>query len=222
MVDTRGEDDCWPWTRFVGNRGQGIFYYNKGNNKINANRAAWYMTNGHIHNGSIYLLCGNKSCCNPKHMGIKRATPPEYFWANVSILSTDECWEWIGHKSADGYGVMHFSMKPWLAHRLAWYLTCGEIADGLCVCHRCDNPGCCNPNHLFLGTVHDNNIDRDTKGRHHDCRGELNPFSKLTCKDVVKIRATKGLSQIAIASEYGVSKSLISLIKRGKAWNHIE
>ena len=80
-----------------------------------------------------------------------------------------DCWEWTGAKTK-GYGVLEFDGVRWYAHRLSWIRFNGEIGTfnsfhGICVLHKCDNPGCVNPNHLFLGTHQDNMDDRGNKGR---------------------------------------------------------
>ncbi len=81
------------------------------------------------------------------------------------VEKLESCWEWRGARSGDGYGTFQLPNKLIGAHRMAYILYKGEIPAGLCVCHKCDNPICINPEHLFLGTVVDNNRDRDTKGR---------------------------------------------------------
>ena len=90
----------------------------------------------------------------------------ERFWNKVmKIVETDECWEWIAFKNKDGYGLFGYNGKNQKAHRVSWQLHNGPIPDGLCVLHKCDNPSCVNPNHLFLGTNADNIKDRVNKNR---------------------------------------------------------
>jgi hypothetical protein len=91
----------------------------------------------------------------------------ERFFEKVAIIPFHDCWEWVAAKNEKGYGkfsigTTHTNLK---AHRVSWMLANGSIPDGLFVCHRCDNPGCVRPDHLFLGTPKDNMIDKVRKGR---------------------------------------------------------
>ena len=110
------------------------------------------------------------------------------FWSKVDKRGPDDCWEWTGAISTSGYGHIGLDGKARRGHRVAWQLTNGGIPDGLCCCHHCDNRKCCNPNHLFLGTVADNNRDCEEKGRGNHPRGENHGRAKLTVMDVQFIR----------------------------------
>jgi hypothetical protein len=112
------------------------------------------------------------------------------------------------------------------AHRIAWILTNGEPSEGAQILHRCDNPPCCNPAHLFPGTHQDNMADRNAKGRttagrHHGAHGEQSHLAKLTLPDVRAIRrayAAGGVSQSALGAQYGVSQTQVGRIVRGVRW----
>lgn len=100
----------------------------------------------------------------------------------------DACWPWMGSRNTGGSGKNHGSIQAGRmvkAHRIAWILAGGPVPDGMCVLHRCDNPPCCNPAHLFLGTVADNNRDRDAKGRSNRAAnlalGPLKNASRTAC-----------------------------------------
>jgi hypothetical protein len=87
------------------------------------------------------------------------------FWSKVKILSDNECWPWLRRKDRKGYGQLFFTRDNEKAHRVAFQVTNGPIPSGFCVLHHCDNPICCNPDHLFLGTQLDNIKDMAEKGR---------------------------------------------------------
>jgi len=156
----------------------------------------------------------------------------ERFWPKVDRFSSSVtgCWVWIASKNNKGYGVLGIGGIPTLAHRLAWELTYGPIQTGLCVCHRCDNPPCVNPSHLFLGTRADNMADSSRKGRsgartHPERipRGSRSGLAKLVESDIVEIRRAleSGETCKAIAARYGVAKTTIDWIKRGQTWRHV-
>lgn len=111
------------------------------------------------------------------------------------------------------------------AHRVAFAMAFGAIPPGNSICHRCDNPGCCNPSHLFAGTQAQNNADCWQKGRGADTRGERNGKSLLTEAHVSEIRRryrAGGLTQYDLMKEYGVSQPTISAIIVGRLWRHVE
>ena len=133
----------------------------------------------------------------------------------------DGCWEWAGAKNSHGYGKLADGNGGWVfAHRAAWVAANGEISAGNEVCHECDNPGCVNPDHLFLGTHAENMADCKNKGRAACNEGNKNPNAKLTESDVIKIRSSKMSAKI-LAEKYGVSTTLIYYIKKRLAWCHV-
>lgn len=181
------------------------------------------------------------------------STIEERFWAKVDRRGPDECWEWTGHRLKAGYGRFGSSGRfpcGQSTHRIAWHVSIGAIPAGLMVCHRCDNPPCCNPAHLFLGMAADNTHDMLNKrrcptGENHYSRtkpelvirgdrhylrknpervfGSANPFAKLDEDAVSSIKSelVSGRSQSAVARQFNVSVSTINLIARGKTWRHV-
>lgn len=151
-------------------------------------------------------------------------TPPlrERFWSKVDIRSDSECWPWLAaiRKQGEGYGAFWYRGRHHPAHRMAWILTHGNYAPGLVVCHRCDNPPCCNPGHLFLGTPRQNNDDKVKKRRH--VFGARVVTARLTDNDVRAIRAARGhITGAALAVEYGITRAHVYDIWRRKSWEHV-
>ena len=130
------------------------------------------------------------------------------------VRKTKGCWIWTGNTSrgVDGYGSFKFRGSIWQSHRVAWTLWQGEIPDDKKVLHKCDVPACVNPDHLFTGTILDNNLDKARKGR---------AAMKLTKNEVLKIRANTNSTQYELAKEFNVDKSTISDIKSRKLWKHV-
>lgn len=133
------------------------------------------------------------------------------------------CWLWAGPylKRRHGYGC--FTMRPAgiiqvRAHRLSWELHLGEIPPGVQVLHKCDNPACVNPDHLFLGSHLGNMADRDSKGRQN--KGETHGMVKLT-EESVRLIFSDPRRHTEVASEYGISFVTVSDIKRGRSWKHL-
>ncbi len=147
----------------------------------------------------------------------------------VAVSGPDDCWEWTGRRDPNGYGRLDARLifgqraRPYLAHRISYMLTNGPISEQLSVCHKCDNPPCCNPNHLFLGTQTENNADMDSKGRRtlpKVRRGSDINTSRLSEHQVLEILASK-LSNKELAGKYGVSGTAIGKIRKGENWSHI-
>ena len=141
----------------------------------------------------------------------------------VSIKQTERgCMEWPISRQPSGYGQMTIDAVPATSHRLAWRVFKGEIPVGMSVLHRCDNPPCCNPEHLWLGTDADNIADMHRKGRYstaNRAHGARHGMTSLTEDQVMEIRASRG-SEVMLAGKYGVCSSTIHNIRRGKTWKH--
>jgi len=157
-------------------------------------------------------------------MGRPPVSLKERFEARVSPCPNTGCWWWCGAASDAGYGRISRTSRgtgaPARAHRIAWELVHGPIPDGLYVCHRCDQPSCVNPAHLFLGTNAENVADKVRKGR--QTSGESHGNSKLKCVDVAAIRSAwrKGLlNQPEISMAWGITQSHVSKIVHGRSWS---
>ncbi len=142
------------------------------------------------------------------------------FWRNVN--KTNGCWLWK-NPSGNGYGYLSINDTGVLAHRMSWIIHYGSLKN-MWVLHKCDNPACVRPDHLFLGTQTDNMRDCGAKGRHPGSngknRGDKHPLHKLNEEKVREIRF--GDDRVTdLAQRFGVSKSLVSSIRKGKAWPHV-
>jgi hypothetical protein len=139
----------------------------------------------------------------------------------VCVITSRGCWEWQGSRNQQGYA----NSGKGRVHRLVLAAKLGRpIKTGLHALHECDNPCCVNPDHLWEGTFSDNMKDMALKKRHFYPSGESNPSSKLTTEQVIAIRnrANRGEKQRRLAREYGISRTLVRLIKRGTAWAHLQ
>jgi len=168
--------------------------------------------------------CKPKSCRQCKQVFTPRSNGQWYcsnecvFHSNYSAEESG-CWRWARCGDKDGYGIIHLQGGTVeRAHRFAYRITHGEIPDGLVVRHSCDNPRCVNPAHLSVGTCAENTGDAVAKNRHY--HGERFHTAKLTEADVIAIRAAKA-TITELAKAYGVDKTNISCIRRGKTWRHL-
>jgi hypothetical protein len=142
------------------------------------------------------------------------------------------CWVWSGYKNRQGYGYLRVGGIVERAHRISWIIHNGLITDGgVFVCHKCDNPSCVNPDHLWLGTPEDNVMDMISKGRNHKFKNEPHMCceghrdSKLTNNQVLEIRALYslgGITQRNLASIFGVSGPMICKIVNRRRWKYLE
>jgi hypothetical protein len=149
----------------------------------------------------------------------------ERFDAQVNRGAVHDCWPWLGARNEHGYGVLGIKRavgwRNMRAHRFAWERANGLVPPGQIVCHRCDNPPCCNPAHLFLGTKADNSADMARKGR--ATRGAKHPQAKLTAEQAARALSAvrEGATRSSVARELGVSLQQISLIAQGKRWRYL-
>ena len=161
---------------------------------------------------------------------------PETFWNRVDVRGPDDCWEWLGSCNSSGYGSLAWHGKVVQAHRVAYWLTYGGDRpatkfrqDGWAkrhrrfVLHRCDNRPCCNPRHLFLGSMSTNLKDAYTKRRKTQPRSS-HVNAKLSDNDVREIRmkySAGDVRQADLATEYGVTQRAISLVVRNESYKDV-
>lgn len=163
-----------------------------------------------------------------------RQTPSSFMSKVDCSAGLNGCWIWKGSKSTDGYGQVNFNYKNMRSHRLAYLFFCGEIPTGMFVCHRCDNPICCNPRHLFLGTALDNARDKVNKGRQPrgekvseqvrrtTPRGSKRKTAVINEEIAVKIREMRsnGARECDVARAFGVNRYIVKNIMSGRTWGH--
>lgn len=144
------------------------------------------------------------------------------FW-DLCTPTTSGCWMFHNAAPAHPYGRFTLDGHQTSAHRASWIICHGAIPTGMCVCHKCDTPGCVNPDHLFLGTMRENNLDKLLKGRNRagGAKGCRNPRSKLNPKAVREIRASK-LPSRKLAALYGVEHNAVLSVRNGATWSHVD
>lgn len=157
-------------------------------------------------------------------------TQIERFWRKVEKKSDDECWDWIGALNGQGYGNWWIPGKWLRATRVSYFLSKGSFLKRLSICHRCDRPSCCNPNHLFPGTQVENMQDSANKGRNGSQRypekrpkGTLVNTAKLTEEQVWEIRDryANGERISKLSREYGIDWTATKLAATYKTWKSI-
>lgn len=152
-------------------------------------------------------------------MGRKKINVIDKFWAKVDQRSKDECWLWLGAPDKDGYGQIWdgYTGKMKRAHKVSAEIHHGP-ANGRIVMHSCDNPCCCNPEHLSYGTPQENQSDKVAKNRH--AKGESQGHSKLTEAQVKTIRQRANEDYQKLCAEFNLSPSTVYRIWSGKSWKH--
>jgi len=148
----------------------------------------------------------------------------EAFWNKIAIGKPSECWPYKPpSRTQGGYGAGFYGDVRTTAHRIAYILSNGRFPAIFMVLHRCDNPICCNPQHLFLGTAKDNSEDMVRKGRwsrRTSFRGDGNPNAKVTASQLPQLfEDAKTMTQRVLGAKYGISKSQIGNILRGESRN---
>ena len=172
---------------------------------------------GHIAGHPVRFVVGHSARLKPAR------SVEEHFWNNIDKRGPDECWEWQGPIDPNGYGVVLTRRRPRRAHRVSYEIHNSPIPKGKVICHACDNPPCCNPAHLWLGTQADNLADMYAKNRHSKTRtytkkGEKHHRSRFTDAQARQMRAEyqeRGITLRAIALEYGVTVATIWKIVHG-------
>lgn len=149
----------------------------------------------------------------------------ERFWEKVDKGEEDNCWNWKAAKSG-GYGRIGNGKKNLVATRVSWEIHFGEIPEGMNICHKCDNPACVNPNHLFLGTHAENMLDMAKKGRRERKGvGIKNGLSKLTPNSVKEIRKkyiNENITYVELAREFNVAPPTIRCVIKRLTWKHVK
>jgi hypothetical protein len=167
-------------------------------------------------------------------MGKSRPLAARY-WEKVDRSSSTGCWPWTGATSGLSgrpggstaeYGSITVNGRTLKAHRVGWTLIHGPIAEGLCVCHTCDNGLCQRPDHHFLGTHKENMEDSSAKGRRSRPRntGRANPRAKLSDDDVraIRVMVAEGQRQVDVAAAFGIGQPQVSDIARRVKWTHVD
>ena len=165
-ITKAGPDECWIWTGSTGQYDHPTSSLKR--KALNPRRFIWELTHGEPvpAKAQMGVTCGVSLCLNPTHLYLRPFGDDEArFWSLVRKADSDACWEWNGPRTKRNYGMVTIARQKVPAHRAAWELTSGPIPAGLFVCHRCDNPPCVRPDHLFLGTALENNQDMWAKNR---------------------------------------------------------
>lgn len=160
-----------------------------------------------------------------------RGTLEQRFWAKVDKLGPilvrklGRCWVWTAATDSSGYGHLRSSGHGQLVatHRLSWHFAYGEIPIGFCVLHKCDNPSCVRPSHLFLGTQKDNAKDREQKGRTN--RHHPSPSAKTTeacVREIRSIYASGRVTQQSLCDQFNLGRTAVSDIVKRKTWMHVK
>ncbi len=222
MVKSAPTDgSCMEWPRARGKNGYGHVYADGRHSYVH--RVAYELAIGPIPVPSeISQTCKNPACFNPAHLRIEKDNLDLLMDLLASSVADEiTCLEWPKSRDQHGYGRVYRGTEVGKVHRLSYELAFGPIPEGLDICHRCDNPPCFRPSHLFVGTALDNMQDCKIKDRHS--RGVRNGSAKLADEDVILIRTLPALgwTHRRIASRFGVNQATINDVLHRKIWTHI-
>jgi hypothetical protein len=154
-------------------------------------------------------------------IGRPKLDSKEKFWKKTDKRSDNECWVFLGAKDKDGYGQFWDGDNKIMtrAHVFSAKIHLGNKPNNMCVCHKCDNPICVNPNHLFFGTALDNQNDKMTKNRH--AKGESQGHSKLTNEQIAEIRLRANDNYKVLCEEFNIVPSTVYRIWHKESWKHL-
>ena len=228
-------DDCilWPYKKTNGNATVSL---GTEHDEL-IHRLAWIMTHRErIEDSRIWQRCGNLACFNPRHLNKgprpRTLSRRQKELIHLSTQNTDDCVMWPHYRSPiprtgkPGYGMVKFQGKHTSTNRSAWLLSGQEIPKGMKICHTCDNPGCVNLRHLFIGTQRDNMQDCIRKGRKKMPKGVNNPSAKLTESQVREIRIfweknSSTYGPRAFAEKFKVGLTSVRDVINNRTWRHL-
>ena len=156
----------------------------------------------------------------PKHFS--REARIKMFWDKVSVGHPSVCWPWMRCRNQDGYGRVNFGGVLHSSHRIAYFLTHKKDPESSLVLHSCDNPSCCNPAHLFLGTDQDNPDDKIRKGKGNHYQGENHPRATLSDDKVKEIKRIIVIFKNNLAKDFGIKPAQVDAIYARRQWKHIQ
>lgn len=207
---------CWNWTGAL-RRGGGQFGISQGK-VLSAHRAAWVLFKGEVPPGQyVVRTCMNTLCVNPAHHKLspvvskRKRSPMGDLMLKVQRNASTGCWEFLSSKTPGGYGRLLVGGQSLMAHRVSWELFNGMSAGDKMVCHKCDNPCCVNPDHLFLGTAFDNTSDSISKQRRKIASIETDTVGFR----LREMRTSCNLSLGALGQRLGVSRQCIQQWEKG-------
>ena len=229
-------NSCWNWTDRLGPDGRPIVLWAISNQRYNTGRKKYKtytvrqltlkIVGRSINGRRIHSQCKNNLCINPDHLF---SGNENRFWNKVHKLNETHggCWIWLAGENPKGYGIFtlseHGKKETIYAHRYSWQIKYGrKLPTVVLVCHKCDNPRCVNPDHMFIGNASDNIEDMCNKNR--QSRGEQINTCKLSEEKVKQIRAahTRGISVKDLSALYQVSTANIYCIIKKSTWKHID